>query len=230
MFSLRDLCFVFCSRDLDVLRAQRIMGFYLDYHKSTRSENPITWLALTNHDFVHRTLSEHTLHSQSLRTVLRLLQQSAFHHVFQHFFIWLSGVGLGCQCSHLPQYHSIRPSYKNQPCPISFECAYGSEDLTKRTLEKMKMQWYFGDLDLEILKLVTTCSPPPHTPPKRNNNNNSYNYHNYKMRAWARDCEVGGLVIDCLDKEWAIPKKCACACACARWADLSLAVACWAME
>ena len=29
MFSLRDLCFVFCSRDLDVLRAQRL--FYLNY-------------------------------------------------------------------------------------------------------------------------------------------------------------------------------------------------------
>ena len=31
MFSLRDLRFVFCSRDLDVLRAQRIIGFYLNY-------------------------------------------------------------------------------------------------------------------------------------------------------------------------------------------------------
>ena len=32
MFSLRDLRFVLCSRDLDVLRAQRIMGFfYLKY-------------------------------------------------------------------------------------------------------------------------------------------------------------------------------------------------------
>ena len=27
MFSLRDLRFTLCSRDLDVLRAQRIMGF-----------------------------------------------------------------------------------------------------------------------------------------------------------------------------------------------------------
>ena len=27
MFSLRDLRFVFCSRDLDVLRAQRIIDF-----------------------------------------------------------------------------------------------------------------------------------------------------------------------------------------------------------
>ena len=27
MFSLRDLRFVLCSRDLDVLRAQRIIGF-----------------------------------------------------------------------------------------------------------------------------------------------------------------------------------------------------------
>ena len=42
MFSLRDLRFVLCSRDLDVLRAQRIMGcFILITHKSPRSENPI---------------------------------------------------------------------------------------------------------------------------------------------------------------------------------------------
>ena len=32
MFSLHDLHFVLCSLDLDVLRAQRIMGFfYLNY-------------------------------------------------------------------------------------------------------------------------------------------------------------------------------------------------------
>ena len=36
MFSLRDLC----SRDLDIQRAQRIMGFYLNTQKSTRSEIP----------------------------------------------------------------------------------------------------------------------------------------------------------------------------------------------
>ena len=29
MFSLRDLLFVLCSRDLDVLRAQRIMDVYI---------------------------------------------------------------------------------------------------------------------------------------------------------------------------------------------------------
>ena len=39
MFSLRDLRFVVCSRDLDILRAQRIIGVFT--HKSTRSENPI---------------------------------------------------------------------------------------------------------------------------------------------------------------------------------------------
>ena len=44
MFSLRDLRFVLCSRDLDMLRAQRIIGFFiLITHKSTRSEKPITW-------------------------------------------------------------------------------------------------------------------------------------------------------------------------------------------
>ena len=32
MFSLRDMRFLLCSRDLDVLRVQRIMGFvYLNY-------------------------------------------------------------------------------------------------------------------------------------------------------------------------------------------------------
>ena len=35
MFSLRNLRFVLCSRDLDVLRAQRIIGFfYLNYPQS----------------------------------------------------------------------------------------------------------------------------------------------------------------------------------------------------
>ena len=29
MFSLPDLCFVLCSRDLDVLSAQRMMGFFI---------------------------------------------------------------------------------------------------------------------------------------------------------------------------------------------------------
>ena len=44
MFSLLDLCFFLCSLDLDVLHAQRIMGFFiLITHKSTRSENPIRW-------------------------------------------------------------------------------------------------------------------------------------------------------------------------------------------
>ena len=39
--SLRDLRFLLCSRDFDVLRAQRIMDFFiLITHKSTRSENP----------------------------------------------------------------------------------------------------------------------------------------------------------------------------------------------
>ena len=40
MFSLR---FALCSRDLDVLRVQRIIGFFVITHKSTRSENPIKW-------------------------------------------------------------------------------------------------------------------------------------------------------------------------------------------
>ena len=39
MLSLRDLRFVLCSRDLDVLRAQRIIGFFiLITHKPTGSE------------------------------------------------------------------------------------------------------------------------------------------------------------------------------------------------
>ena len=46
IISLRDLFFVLCSRDLDILRAQRIIGFFiLITHKSTWSENPMTWFA-----------------------------------------------------------------------------------------------------------------------------------------------------------------------------------------
>ena len=44
MFLLCDLRFVLCSLDFDVLRAQRIMAFFiLITHKSMRSENLITW-------------------------------------------------------------------------------------------------------------------------------------------------------------------------------------------
>ena len=48
MFLLRDLRFVLCSRDLDVLRAQRIIGFKknLNYSKSTRLKNLIIGLAV----------------------------------------------------------------------------------------------------------------------------------------------------------------------------------------
>ena len=42
MLSLLSMRFVFSSRDLDVLRAQRIIGFILITHKSTKPENPIT--------------------------------------------------------------------------------------------------------------------------------------------------------------------------------------------
>ena len=39
-----------CSRNLDVLRAQRIMGFFiLITHKSTRSQNRVTWTLITAH-------------------------------------------------------------------------------------------------------------------------------------------------------------------------------------
>ena len=44
MFSQQDLRFVLCSRDLDVLRAQRIIGFFIiNTQKLTKFGNPITW-------------------------------------------------------------------------------------------------------------------------------------------------------------------------------------------
>ena len=46
MFSLRGLCFVLCSRDLDAPRAKDHRLFIFVTHKSTRSANPITWLSL----------------------------------------------------------------------------------------------------------------------------------------------------------------------------------------
>ena len=46
MFSLRYLRFLLWSRDLDVLRAQRIRLFILITHKSARSEHPVTWMLL----------------------------------------------------------------------------------------------------------------------------------------------------------------------------------------
>ena len=55
MFSLLDLSFVLCSRDLDILRAQRIMGFLLNYPQSieVRKSNHVagnvcdTWKCVT---------------------------------------------------------------------------------------------------------------------------------------------------------------------------------------
>ena len=44
MFSLLDMRLVLCSFYFDVVRAQRIIGFFiLITHKSTRAENSITW-------------------------------------------------------------------------------------------------------------------------------------------------------------------------------------------
>ena len=54
VFSLLYLRFVFCSRDLDVLRAQRIMGFFiLITHKSMRSEVRITRYACYKEIYSH---------------------------------------------------------------------------------------------------------------------------------------------------------------------------------
>ena len=39
MFSLRDLRFVLCSRDLDVLRPQRIIGFFMLITRAAGSES-----------------------------------------------------------------------------------------------------------------------------------------------------------------------------------------------
>ena len=50
MSSLRDLCFALCSHEVDILRAQRIMGsFILITHKSTRSK--IRWGKLSSNAF-----------------------------------------------------------------------------------------------------------------------------------------------------------------------------------
>ena len=44
MFSQLDLCFLLCSLDLDVLRVQRVIGFFiLITHKLMRLENAFTW-------------------------------------------------------------------------------------------------------------------------------------------------------------------------------------------
>ena len=54
MFSLFDLHFGLWSLGLRVLRTQRILGFFLIVitHKSTRSENPTTWLCFGLCDFL----------------------------------------------------------------------------------------------------------------------------------------------------------------------------------
>ena len=68
MFSLCDLRSVLCSRDLDVLRAQRLIGFLiLITHKSTRSGNTITWL--TNCSLI----SYHVLHDGVIESAEQLV-------------------------------------------------------------------------------------------------------------------------------------------------------------
>ena len=45
MLSLRDLCFVLCSRDLDILRVQKIISAFLSYYPQIiEVRNPVTWL------------------------------------------------------------------------------------------------------------------------------------------------------------------------------------------
>ena len=85
MFSLRDLRFVLCSRDLDVPRAQRIMGFILITHKSTKSNISITWFSMflpaTPGDLLRRSfhwLSEYPWSSARLHVPR---QWSHFHHL-----------------------------------------------------------------------------------------------------------------------------------------------------
>ena len=83
MFSLCDLRFVLCSRDLDVLRAQRFMTFFiLITHKSTRSENLITW-----------------------QFVLCYLSSSHSHPIY--FFIW--GVSSSFSCKSYPIHLPSQP-------------------------------------------------------------------------------------------------------------------------
>ena len=61
MFLLCDLRFVLCSLDLDVLRAQRIIAFFiLITHKSTRSENLIIWITVMLNFVVRGIISGHS--------------------------------------------------------------------------------------------------------------------------------------------------------------------------
>ena len=48
ILSLRDLLFVFSSLEVNILRVQRIISFFVLFtHKSTRWEDPIRWLFQT---------------------------------------------------------------------------------------------------------------------------------------------------------------------------------------
>ena len=64
-----------CSRDLDVLRAQRIIGFLILFtHKSTSSENPIIWpLGVRYHKYWYKLhLSKYKLQSKLSNNSKRL--------------------------------------------------------------------------------------------------------------------------------------------------------------
>ena len=91
MFSLRDTRFVLCSRDLEVLRAQRIIGFlYLDYPQINEVVKAITWpcINLLNPSCVTTLYIKHSslsffypffvIYGYELTTLLLLPHRSAF--------------------------------------------------------------------------------------------------------------------------------------------------------
>ena len=66
-------CVICCSRDLDVQRAQRIMGFYiLVTHKSTRSDNAIMWTEIELERCVKWPILDTEMFSNSCRNLLNL--------------------------------------------------------------------------------------------------------------------------------------------------------------
>ena len=90
MFSLRDLRSVLCSRDLDVLRAQRIMGFSslnypqinevgkYDHVVKIHLMNVMKKKSMSN---VHRRIPTCTTLSFSLRRLLNQLMLTAHLHI-----------------------------------------------------------------------------------------------------------------------------------------------------
>ena len=109
------------SRDLDELRAQRIIGFLVITHNSTRSDDPVTW--------VYRFLSLDSIHNTTHGASIRLYRQKCGHIARMHYS------AMSCcdsyiqniisSCVQVEGFPSTKFCCRRRPCgPLSLAAGY----------------------------------------------------------------------------------------------------------